>query len=329
MKFATPTLLAILATSAVVGAAPTKIEATHSSELVRKSDITNALSIIEELGQLNQKRELLEDGDELMELSKRADSLLAELISALTSSGIITHVWTFLTTDSTLRTGIFNLIKKAVTLAITDGPTIIKAVFDSGYIQKFFSLIYNNTSLRATLFSVAKTIFSSGLNLLKAFLANRTSTTAATTAAKREVETREVAEFNSEEFYDKRDLISVAETVYTAIKNTGIVQSLVTKVLADPSAAISFLSSALKTGLVVAEDIYGWAKSSGILTSGLNWIGAHGGTFAGEIAQFLGGQIANGNATVSDIDNASTASTTTTTTKAVTASSTALAKRLY
>lgn len=138
MKFSTPTLLAILATSAVVSAAPTTVTgqtASESTQLVRKSDITDALSIIEELGSLKQKRDVIEDEAELTQLSKRADSLLSELITALTNSGIIGDVWDALTKDSELKTELGSLVKSAVKTAVTQGPALIKAVYNSGFSQ--------------------------------------------------------------------------------------------------------------------------------------------------------------------------------------------------
>lgn len=340
MKFSTPTLLAILATSAVVGAAPSPITQTSSefTGLVKKSDISDALSIIEELGRLNQKRELVEDENELMELSKRADSLLSQLLTALSNSGIIGDVWDFLTTDSSLRTTLINLTKKGFSAALTYGPSVIKAIYNSGYIQKFFSLIYNDLSLRLTLFSVAKTIFGSGLNLLKAFLSDSGSSTTtaagstATAAAKRDtLQVREDVdfEFDPELYYDKRDLLDVAKSVYTAIKNTGLVQGLVSKALADPEATISYLTSALKTGLVVAEDVYSWAKSSGVLDSAISWIKSDGLTYGKELAKFIGNLIVGGEASVSDVDNATTTAATTTTTAATATATTLVRRRLY
>lgn len=345
MKLSTPTLFAILATTAVVGAAPSTVSESTSefTGLVKKSDISDALSIIEELGQLNQKRGMTDDENELFELSKRADSLLGQLITALANSGIIGQVWDFLTTDSTLRNMLFDLTKKGLQAAITYGPSLIKAIYNSGFIQNFFSLIWNNADLRNTLFSAAKVIFKSGLNLLKAFLGTGSNSAApaaatpaaatpaaaapAAAAAKREALEMQELDFDPELYYDKRDMLSIAESVATAIKNTGIVQSLVQKVLADPQASVSFLTSALKNGLIVGQDIYNWSKNSGVLDSAINWMKEDGTTYAKEIASFIGSKIVSGEATVSDVDNASTGTVTTTT--AVAAATTLVRKRLY
>lgn len=324
MKLATPALMAILATSVFANTIPHMEAATSEFGLVKKADVSDALSIIEELGRLNQKRELVEDETELFELTKRADSLLAELLSALTSSGIIGNVWNALTSDTALRSELISLVKSALLAAVTKGPALIEAVWKSGLLQKFFSAFWNDSSLRSALFSSAKVIFGSGLNLLKAFLAQKTSSTTTTTAAaaaattaaaKRELVAAAIA---SGEYYDKRDLLSVAETVYAAIKNSGIVLNLVKKALSDPEASILLLTSVFKKGLVVAEDIYSWTKSSGILQSAITWIGAHGGTFAKEVASFLGSKIVSGEASVSDIDGASTTTASVTATASAT-----------
>lgn len=332
MKLSTPTLFAILATSAVVGAAPTEIQSAGDSStfLVKKSDVTDVLSIIQELGLLNQKREFIEDENELAELSKRADSVLGELLSALASSGIIGDVWNILTTDTALRTEIVALVKSSIQGLITAAPSLITAVWNSGLLQKIFSDIWNDAALKTALFDVAKAIFSSGLNLLKTFLANRSGSSTTTTAAATTTTAaakREIVNFNPEEYYDKRDLLTVAEQVVTAIKNTGIVQSLIQKALADPSASISFLSSVFSKGLVLAEDVYSWSKSSGLLLKALAWIAANGPTYAADVAEFLGNQIVSGNATVSQIDNASSSVATTTTSTTATSTATTLYKR--
>lgn len=293
--------MAILASASFVSAAPTAVEADFSHQLVKKDDVADALSILDEIASLNHKRSLAEDEGELNELSKRADNLLGDLLSALSSSGIIGNVWHILTTDEQLKGVLGDLIRSAVRGAIAQGPALIKAVWQSGLLQQVFSDIWNSPELRSALFNAAKAIFSSGLNLLRAFLANRNSGN-----QKREAEAAAVEEFNfnPDVYYDKRDLLDVAKTVVTAIKNTGIVQNLVKKALADPQASISFLTSALKNGVVVARDVYNWSKDNGVLQAGIDFIKKNGPTFAKDIANFLGGKITNGEAKVADIDNA-------------------------
>lgn len=331
MKLSTPTLLAIIASASFASAAPTQIEASQSTQLVKKEDVASALSILDEIASLNQKRSLVDDENELAELSKRADSLLGQLLSALANSGIIGDVWNIITKDQALKQVLANLIKSAVQGAIAQAPALISAIWNSGLLQTIFNDIWNNAELKSALFSAAKAIFSSGLNLLKAFLASRSQNSGASKRDAEPVPQVEEFNYNPDMYYDKRDLVSVAQTVVTAIKNTGIVQNLVKKALADPQASISFLTSALKNGVVLATDIYNWSKDNGVLAAGINFIKNNGPKFAKAIADFLGSKIVSGEASVADIDGASTdsAGTTTASTNGKREDSAPVQKRLY
>lgn len=329
MKLSSTALLALLVSATAVSAAPTQITAenVNTNSLVKKSDVNDVLALIEQLGQNKQKRDLIEDEHELIEFDKRQDSLLAQLITALQNSGLIADIWKILTTDTALRTVVVGLVKKAIQGAIADGPALIQALWQSNLLQTIFKDVFENSQLRPILFSIGKAIFQSGLNLLKAFLASRTGGTSTPSgASKREAEAvrfDEISALNADEYIDKRDMMAVAEQVYTAIKNTGLVQGLVQKALANPQASISLLTNVLKQGWVVGEDIYNWANQSGLLKKGLQWMSANGATYANDVAKFLGNMITQGKASVSDVDNAapiSYSSTSTPTTGATTSS---------
>ena len=329
MKFSQSTLFAILATSALVSAAPVGTSTGSELTFVKRSDTTEILEILSELKHLTQKRELIENDDELEILNKRADSAIGNLISAFASSGIIGDIWSTLTTDPAIKSQLGGLIKGAIQTALVQGPALIKAIWNSGLITKLFNTLLNDTDLRSAFLGVAKSLFSTALNLLGA--AKKPSTPAATPAAaapaaaptgatKREVIT------GDDEFLDKRDLASIISFVVTEIKNSGIVSGLVNKVLADPQKSIAFWTSALKNGVVIFEDVYGFAKSSGLLASGLNFLKEHGGQYASAIAKFLSGQISSGNVSASEINNAPTGTSTPSTTGAASGSSNAMAQ---
>lgn len=328
MKFSQSTLFAILATSAFVSAAPVGTSTGSELTFVKRSDTTEILEILSELQHLTQKRELIESDEELEILNKRADSAIGNLISAFASSGIIGEVWSTLTTDPAIKAQLGGLIKGALQTAVVQGPALIKAIWNSGLITKLFNSLLNDTELRSAFLGVAKSLFSTALNLLGA--AKKPATTpaatpaaaapaAATGAYKREVIT------GDDEFLDKRDLASIIGFVVTEIKNSGIVSGLINKVLADPQKSIAFLTSALKNGVVIFEDVYGYAKSSGLLASGLNYLKAHGGQYASAIASFLSGQISSGKVSPSEINNAPTG-TSTASTGAATGSSNVMAQ---
>ncbi|KAI3403766.1 hypothetical protein KGF56_003401 [Candida oxycetoniae] len=318
MKFSQATLLAILASSAFVSAAPAPAIISEQT-MVKREDINEVLAILSELQNHNAKREFL-SGDELIEHDKRSDSVLGDLITALTNSGIIGDIWHILTTDEAISSSIKAIIQSAIQTAVVQGPALIKAIWNSGLLGSIFNSFLNDADLRNAFLNVAKSIFGTAVNLITSWLSGSSSSstaaaTPATTAAKRDV-------ILDGEYMDKRDLASILSFIVTQIKDSGIVSSLINKVLADPQATINFLTTAFQTGLVVAQEIYGWAKSSGLWDSALSYIEANAGTWAGAIASFLGNALTKGLVSASEIDNAtgsSAASTSTVSTRDVAA----------
>lgn len=354
MKLSQTTLFAILASSAFVSAAPAAVVAENS--LVTRGDANEILEILSSIKQINEKRDIVSES-ESFELSKRADNLVTELVASLASSGVIADVWDTLTQDEALRSEILNIVKTTVKAALVQGPALLKAIWDSGLISKLFHDILNDSDLRSVLLKLAKSLFSTALNLLKAYRSGSSGSSATATTAAVSVETNTAvavavttdnsaatgsssggsdvdisvipspSQYNSGakrdfidgEFLDKRDVASVVTTVAKQIKDSGLVSSLIQKVMADPEKSITFMTSLLKKGFVLAEDLIGWAKSSGLLNEALEYLEKNGGQYSGALASFLGEQIESGNVTASDIDNADTSSALTGTTIATTA----------
>ncbi|KAI5966788.1 uncharacterized protein KGF55_000197 [Candida pseudojiufengensis] len=317
MKFTQATLFAILASSTFVSAAPAIVS---EQTMVKREDINDVLAILKEIKSHQAKREYLE-GDELIEHDKRADSILGNLITALANSGIINDVWNTLTTNQAIASTLQNIIQAAIQTAVVQGPALIEAVWNSGLLGNIFSKFLNDPDLRNAFLDVAKSIFGTAVNLITSWLSGSSSSGSATTTAAAPAATaksrREI--IDGSEYLDKRDLASIIQWIVQEISDSGIVQSLVNKVIADPQASINFLTSAFKTGLVVAEDVYGWAKSSGLWDSALQYIQANAGTWAGAIASFLGNALSSGQISASDINNASGSISSAITARSVTA----------
>ncbi|KAI5950972.1 hypothetical protein KGF54_004046 [Candida jiufengensis] len=301
MKFTQATLIAVLASSTFVSAAPAIVS---EQTMVKREDINDVLAILKELKAHQAKREFLE-GDELIEHDKRADSVLGELITALANSGIINDVWTALTTNPAITTTLQNIIQAAIQTAVVQGPALIEAVWNSGLLGTIFNKFLNDTDLRNAFLDVAKSIFGTAVNLITSWLSGGSSSGTTTTAAAAATAKSRREIIDGSEYLDKRDLASIIGWIVQEISDSGIVQSLVNKVIADPAASINFLTSAFQTGLVVAEDVYSWAKSSGLWDSALSYIQANAGTWAGAIASFLGNALSSGQISASDINNAS------------------------
>lgn len=331
MKFSQATLLAILASSAFVSAAPTETLNFEGTDIiVTRQDANEMLDIIAEIKNIHAKRDFAE-GEEYHELSRRADSLIGNLITAFANSGILGTIWNTLTTNDALKSEISGLIKSAVQAAIVQGPALIKAVWNSGLIGNIFNEFLNDTELQSALLAVGKSLFLSAANLLLNYGSGSTTTAAAKRDAipteavvKRESYEADVL-LSERDILDKRDLSSLITTIVTEISNSGIITTLINKVLANPEYSISLLTSALKEGLVLAEDLYSWAKSSGVLDSALTYIQNNGGAIVSALGKFLASALGSGTITADQINNAGGTSTATT---AAAAATTTLTKRM-
>ena len=302
MKFSQTTLVAILASMAVANSMP---QGQVSGDLVvARSDVLEVLDALSQFKELfQQKRDLDENHPDYQMIAARSDSALADFISALSSSGLFGDIINILTTDDTLKTEFLNLAKSAISGLISQGPALISAIWNSGLLQDIFNKFVNDAQLRNSLFALLSSAFETAIGLLTGGSSSSTPTASAaaaapsaSAAAKREVDIdveKIKREFSlnfptdSDEL-SKRDLmdafISIAETIY----NSGVIQSLISKAMADPQATMSFLSSAFQTGLTVGEDLYGWAKSSGVLDDITNDLQANGSSYLQDFLNIIG-----------------------------------------
>ena len=180
MKFSQATILAIFASSALVSAAPANIVSEQT--MVKREDVNAIVELINEIKHINQKRDLAE-GEDLLELQRRADSVIGELVSALYNSGVIGLVWDKLTTDPSISSSLTNIIKSAVQGAIVQGGALIQAVWNSGLLGDVFNKLINDTDLRQALLDVGKALFNSAANLISIWLGGSSSSSSAAPAA--------------------------------------------------------------------------------------------------------------------------------------------------
>jgi hypothetical protein len=292
MKFSQTTLVAILASMAVANSMPQGQVA--GDLVVARSDVLEVLQALSEFKELfQQKRDLDESHPDFQMIAARSDSALADFISALSSSGLFSDIWNILTTDDTLKTEFLNLAKSAISGLISQGPALISAIWNSGLLQDIFNKFVNDSQLRDSLFALVSSIFETVIGFFTGDSSSSTPTASAaaaapsaSAAAKREFDIdvekikREFSlNFSDSEDLSKRDVLDTFISIAEAIYDSGFVQSLIAKATADPQATMNFLSSAFQTGLTVGEDVYGWAKSSGILDDVTNDLQANGATY--------------------------------------------------
>ncbi|CCE85994.1 Piso0_005638 [Millerozyma farinosa CBS 7064] len=130
------------------------------------------------------------------------------------------------------------------------------------------------------------------------------------------------------EVLEKDDLANTIVSIVQEIANSGLVKNLVQKVASNPQQFINFLSSALREGTVILSDLYKWAKQSGILQEGLDWLAKNTsgivGTLAGFVAKLFGGSSAASSGSAASTVATQAAATTTAQTLATTATATTL-----
>ncbi|KAG7660660.1 uncharacterized protein J8A68_005777 [[Candida] subhashii] len=325
MKLTNATLLAIVASSAFVSAAPINVPVGNEL-MVKRSDANEVLEILNELNTLKAKREYIEGEDALLDLQRREDSAIGQLITALINSGIIGDVYSKLTTDPQISASVKAIVKAAIQTAVVQGPALIKAVWNSGMLGDIFNKFLNDTDLRTALLNVAKSLFGTAVNLLKSYASGASSSSSSsTTSSKRDVAPvvarRSTVDADLDEYLDKRDVADIVAYVAKAIYSSGLVQNFVSKIMANPQQSIDFMTTAFKTGLAVSEEVYSWAKSNGLWDASLKYISENAGTWASRIASVLGPMISGGSVSASDIDNAS--ATTAAATKTAIATTTA------
>lgn len=359
MKFSQTTILALLATSAFVSAAPSPV--VSSDVLVTREQNDEIMSILEEIRSLKTKRELTDD-EHLAELAKREESLLVQLVSALSSSGLLTDVWKVLANDEDLRTDIVNISKGILKVVIADAPNLLKDLWNSGLFEVLYKDVVNDEELRSVLFKVAKKLFVDAGTLLTLFKDGSNSDSSATKSSDASATavyvtfsgaptTTSASSTTSISLLDKRenlshlqerDVSSLVTTIYSAIKDSGIIQSLLNRVLANPQQAINFLVTILKESLSIGKELFAWAKLNGLLDKALDYLGSNGGTYGAIIARLLGGSSSSSGSTgtvttaaenpavtVNADANAVTTTTYTTTTALVNANTLRKVKRAY
>lgn len=295
MKFSTTTALAILASSVAVQAAPIDAaQAAHaqfasSTDLtfVKKSDAAQIKSLIAEISHINKKREFTDDPVELAELQRRADSAIGNLLSAFLNSGIISDIFNTLTTDSGIRSSLGSILSTVGSAIVQNAKPLLSAIWNSGILGKVFNDVINDKDLINAFLAAIPDVLLAVTSLLGYFTGGSSSSSTASSSGASKREILDMSNLSEDEYLSKRDLSSIIAWVVQEIKDSGIIQNLVNNFLQDPSKYLTIIGNVLLSALNIGEEIFNWAKSSGLLESGLNWLENNGGSFLGSLAKII------------------------------------------
>lgn len=162
-----------------------------STNLIARSDADNIISQINALqSAVNKKREIADDdAAQLVDLNKRADDALSNLIVAFANSGMIGAITSTLSSDPDLKNALVNLVESAVSGLISQAPTLISAVWNSGLLGKLLDILLNDSELDSALFQVGGDVLSAVISLVEQYFfgsgsnSSSTPTTSATATA--------------------------------------------------------------------------------------------------------------------------------------------------
>ncbi|CUM68412.1 uncharacterized protein PRCAT00006135001 [Priceomyces carsonii] len=309
MKISNTAVLALFASSTMAAATPAL---NQGSTLVRRSEANKMMDLLAEFKQIEEKRQLA-SGDEHMELSKRADNVIVNLLSAVINSGIIGEVWDTLSTNSAFRSEVVTVSKAILKTLLAEGPALIKTIWDSGLLKNILSTLLKDSDLKSAIFDAVKASIGTVLALVEKIIANKTGSSAATTtttsatvatttaAAKK----RDIVDL---EYLSKRDASDILAWVYNEVKSSGLVSKAIDSIKDDPSKYISLAESLGKTALSLGTEFYSYAKKNGLLEEIVDYLGEHGGTYGSDISKLLDELLGSNSSSSSSSGSTTTAS---------------------
>lgn len=312
MKFSRNTVAAIAACSTLASAAPVGQAQNDQSLSTVAPDTTEVMILLGELNQIHQKRSLVA-GDELVEINKRADNVLSQLLIALSNSGVIGDVWNTITTDAAVRSLLGSIVASSIQTMIVQGPALIKAIWDSGLLSKLFTTFLNDGELRMAFLNAARALFSTAIDLLTGSVSSPTSGSSSSAASPFSsvaaeptgtVPPKDKTCKREDNVLSKRESQEVAQFVVDRVKETGLIHDMIHKALADPHHSVALLAACLKNGVLLLEEIYHYAKDCGMLDSVLRHLSDHGEAFAAPLADFMKALIMSGVVTSHEIQSA-------------------------
>lgn len=308
MKFSRNTLAVFAACSAITSAAPLAQQSPTDQSLAISSASSEVMMLVNELSLIHQKRSLAVGADEIAEFDKRADSVVGQLLVALSNSGVIGDVWTAFHTDPALRSLINAILISSLQTMMVQGPALLRAIYESGLLSKLFGKFLNDAGLRSAFLSASLEI----INMVFGMMGSVPTPAAPVGASPSAPVGGGVPPAASKPTICKRDdgaatlsaseSKEIAELAVEQIKLAGLVGHLIRKAIMHPVHSVKLIASALKNSVVLLEEIYYIAKVTGLLDLVLKQLASSGQKFAGSIAEFLKHQIDIGSVDMSEIE---------------------------
>ena len=241
MKFSQSALLATLATTAVVNAAPAQVHegssevAAHGNALAKRESLESALMQLKELDEMRVKRQDMD-----LELSEREYKIVTEVLSAINDTNLAPTVLKFFVTQPTLRKIAINAITFVIRNASINLTTLVKALVDSGLLSRVLTDALSDCEVYVSVIGIAT-------DVIRALLGRIFSKRELLGVGEDDILTHEqTIELLKKDglmqpimLQDKRaldlDVGDIVNNLLESLANSGLASSVVIAVLTDPA----------------------------------------------------------------------------------------------
>lgn len=266
-------MLAVLATSAVVQAAPAPIRAQESTQLLKREDLERALATYEELQVLKVKR-----ADLAAELAEREYQVVTDVLTAIKNTELTPVVLRFFVTNDTLK----NLTISGLELVIKSGLISLQSLLDLTVKSGLVVSVLNDTLFNCLLYvAIIDLVKTKAASLLAGLFSKRDGT------ARRPYTLDEGMEMLRRDGLmppsvldpvdaekraldaDKRDIDEIVVNMLESLASSGLASQVVETILTDLD-FISFGAQVVKElnsqGLISISKLISAVLASGLLT---------------------------------------------------------------
>ncbi|SGZ49290.1 CIC11C00000003066 [Sungouiella intermedia] len=264
MKLSHSTMLAVLATSAVVQAAPAPIKAQDSTQIMKRDDLERALAAYEELQALKVKR-----ADLAAELAEREYQVVTDVLTAIKNTELTPVVLKFFVSNETLKNLTITGLEYVIKSGLISLQSLLQLSVESGLVVSVVNDLLFNCQLYVSIFNTIKSLALSLLTGL--FKKDGTEKRAYTLEEGIEMLRRDglMPPDLLEQAGEKRDVDDIIVNLLESLASSGLATQVVETILTDP-AFISFGAQVVKQlnseGLINLSALLSATQSSGLLS---------------------------------------------------------------
>lgn len=266
MKLSHSTLLAVLATSAVVQAAPAPIRTQESTQLLKRADLERALAAYEELQVLKAKR-----ADLAAELAEREYQVVTDVLTAIKNTELTPVVLRFFVSNDTLK----NLTITGLEYVIKSGLISLQSLLDLTVKSGLVVSVLNDTLYECLLYvAIINMVKTKAASILAGLFSKRDGTPRKPYTLEEGMEMLRRDGLMPPSILEpvvaeKRAVDDIVVNLLESLASSGLASQVVETVLTDPE-FISFGAQLVKElnsqGLINISSLIRAVLSSGLLS---------------------------------------------------------------